>query len=120
MKLTTRPLFTGYIFAQFDANAAAQQILRVYGVVQILSVDQKPVAISDDEIAILRRVVESPAPVSPCAYVVGETVRVKTGPFAGVDGVITRIRGAATLTIPIEILGRAVSVAIDVADVETV
>jgi transcriptional antiterminator RfaH len=115
--IVTRPLFTGYIFARFAAPDAAQ-VLQTRGVVQILSVDLRPVPISDAVIADLRRAVESPAPISLCAYVAGETVRVKSGPFTGVAGVISRVKGATTLTIPVEILGRAVSVQIDAADVE--
>jgi transcription antitermination factor NusG len=112
-----RPLFAGYSFARFVALDASR-ILQTRGVVEILSINQRPIPLSDEVIADLRRVVESPAPVSLCPYVAGETVRVKSGPFAGVSGVIARVKGGATLTIPVEILGRAVNVAIDAADVE--
>jgi transcription antitermination factor NusG len=112
-----RPLFAGYIFARFAASEAAQ-VTRIRGVVNILSIDQKPVPISDGVIADLRRAVESPAPLVLCPYVAGSAVRVKSGPLAGAEGVITRIQGNTLLTIPIEILGRAVSVKIDAADVE--
>jgi transcription antitermination factor NusG len=113
--VTTRPLFSGYCFARFDAADKARVFVR--GVVEILSIDQAPIPISDDVIEDLRRVVESPAPCSPCAYVVGERVRVKSGPFAGILAIVTRTQGETTLTLPIEILGRAVSVQIDTRDV---
>ena len=113
----TRPLFTGYIFSRF-VPACAPTILQTRGVVQILSADGQPAPISDDEIASLRCVVDSPAAFERVPYVAGSTVRIERGPFAGVSGVVTRTQGAATLTIPITILGRAVSVQIDVADVK--
>lgn len=114
---TTRPLFTGYIFARFDPTAATT-VLQTRGVVQILSIDSQPVAIADQVIADLRRFLDSPAPVASCPYVAGAPVRVARGPFAGVTGVISRVKGATTLTVPVEILGRAVSVQIDAGDVE--
>jgi transcriptional antiterminator RfaH len=114
--LTTRPLFAGYIFAHFD-RAARDLVLSTRGVVQILGING-PEPISDDVIRDLRRVCESPAPLSLCAYVAGESVRVRTGPFAGVEGVVSRVKGGAILTIPVAILGRSVSVSIDAADVE--
>lgn len=118
--LTTRPLFAGYIFAQFDPSSR-DTVLRTRGVVQILSLDQRPEPISDEEIANLRLFVAAAARAEPCAYVaVGSAVRVERGPFAGVEGVVTRAKGAATLTISVEILGRSVSVALDPADVEEI
>lgn len=113
--VTTRPLFAGYIFARFDPLARAS-VLAVRGVVQILSIDSHPTPISDDEIAALRAVVDSPAAFERVPYVAGSTVRIERGPFAGVSGIVTQTQGAATLTIPITILGRAVSVRIDAAD----
>lgn len=115
----TRPLFTGYIFARF-VPANASTILQTRGVVQILTIDQQPAPISDDEIASIRAVVDSPAAFERVPYVAGSTVRVERGPFAGVFGVVTRTQGATTLTIPVTILGRAVSVQIDAADVSAV
>jgi transcription elongation factor/antiterminator RfaH len=117
VQLVTRPLFPGYLFARFNLSIA-NQIRITRGVVEILSIDQKPVLISDDEVATLRRIVESPVPVKSCPYVVGSRVSVARGPFAGVSGVISRIKGSTTLTIPVEILGRSVAVSIDTADVE--
>jgi transcription termination/antitermination protein NusG len=113
----TRPLFPGYIFVRC-APGDLLAVLMVRGVVQILGmVAGEPESVSDSVIADLRRAVESPT-LSLCAYVAGETVTIARGPFAGVTGVVIRVKGAATLTIPVEILGRSVSVAIDVADVE--
>jgi transcription antitermination factor NusG len=111
-----RPLFNGYIFARCVPTEALA-VLRTRGAVQLLGVDG-PEIIPDEVIANLRRFVESPVPLSLGAYAAGETVRVMRGPFAGVAGVIRRVKGATTLSIPIEILCRVVSVEIDAADVE--
>lgn len=115
INITTRPLFSGYIFARFDPTFATK-VCETRGVLRILSMSGKPCPISDDEIANLRLAIEAPAPVAPCAYVAGETVRVERGPFAGVSGVVSRVKDQTTLYIPVEILGRSVSVQIDAAD----
>jgi transcription antitermination factor NusG len=114
--VVTRPLFPGYLFARAPVHRA-NSIRSTRGVADILSIDQQPVPVSDEEIENLRRLVDSPKGAKSCPYVAGSRVRVKSGPFAGVEGVITRVKNAATLTIPVEILGRSVSVEIDIADV---
>lgn len=113
----TRPLFTGYLFARFACGASGPAIRRTPGVAQILSMGQEPVSIPDSEIANLRRLAAFPAAVACCPYVAGVTVTVERGPFAGVVGVVKRMHGVSTLTIPVEILGRWVNVRIDAADV---
>jgi transcription antitermination factor NusG len=116
-KLVTRPLFPGYIFVRIDRFLAAAEVLATAAVIQILGANELS-SIPDHVIADLRRVVESPAPVACCPYVAGVRVRVKRGPWTGMIGVVERTRGATLLWIPIEILGRSVSVPIDTADVE--
>jgi len=120
--LVTRPLFPGYIFARFDPETDERiEVLRTRGVASILLIDGRPAAIADAEIADLRRLVRAPRAVRPCPYVAGSTITVARGPFAGVTGIVTRVRGATglttTLTVPVAILGRSVAVEIDAADV---
>lgn len=112
-----KPLFPNYIFARFDPDARGA-ILAIRGVLQILSLDSRPVPISAAVIEDLQRVVLSRKTVACHAYVVGVTVTVSRGPFAGVTGIVSRLRGETTLSIPVEILGRSVQVSIDARDVE--
>lgn len=117
--VVTRPLFPGYIFALFDANSDERiEVLRTRGVASILSLDGQPAAIPDAAIADLRRMTRSPKAVRPGPYVAGSTVIVARGPFAGITGIVTRVRGNTTLSVPVAIMGRSVAVEIDAADVE--
>jgi transcription antitermination factor NusG len=86
-------------------------------VVHVLSVDQKPVPIPDKVIEDLRRVVVS-RNAAPAPIVAGAEVTIQRGPFVGVTGKVSSVRGKTLLTIPIAMLGRAVSVQIDAADVK--
>lgn len=117
MKVTVHALFPGYLFARFERFAGAAAVLSITGVIAILGNNELS-SISGDEIANLRRVAESPAPIARCPYVAGAKVTVARGPFAGVSGIVRRVKGETTLTIPVEVLGRSVSVQIDAADVE--
>jgi transcriptional antiterminator NusG len=116
-KVTTRPLFPGYIFARFDP-ADAPLICQTRGVVTILSTDQIPVQIPDDEIRELREIVEHPVPDACCPYVVGVSVTVKSGSFAGRSAVISRIKGGTLLTLLLPVFGRDTPVEIESADVK--
>lgn len=115
--VTARPLFPGYVFARFS-RCATELVLSAHpGIVQILSLDQKPVPIADEVIAALQLAAARPD-VTTCPYVAGVTIVVKSGPWAGCAGVVVRVKGATTLYIPVEVFGRSVPVPIDVADVE--
>jgi transcription antitermination factor NusG len=115
-KVTTRPLFPGYIFARFDP-LSAPLIRRTRGVVTILSTDQIPISIPDSEIADLRLVIETAAAApSLQTYVLGQAVTVAKGNFAGRSAVISRIKGGTLLTLLLPIFGRDTPVEIESAD----
>jgi transcriptional antiterminator NusG len=116
-KVTTRPLFPGYIFGRFDLEDAPL-IRQLRGIVTILSSDQIPISIPDCEIADLRQVIESSVPSPLGAYVVGGKVTVKSGSFAGQSAVISRIKGGTLLTLLLPIFGRPTPVEIESADVK--
>jgi transcription antitermination factor NusG len=106
------PLFSGYVFARF-ANCEAPVVIRVPGVVQILPTSIDPIKISDAEISNLRLAIASQLPVTPCAYVAGETVTIESGPLSGVSGVVVRTKGSARLVVRIPLLKAAVNVELD-------
>jgi transcription antitermination factor NusG len=117
-KTKATPWFPGYVFARFSAGSRIR-ILNIRGVIEVLSIDQKPCPISDEIIANLRRLADSPASVLPHAYVVpGSPVRVKNGPFADCTGVVVRTKGKVRLVVSIPMLGQAVCVELDVRDIE--
>lgn len=116
-KRSERPWFPGYLFARF-APGQRDAVIATAGVIRILNSNLDPATISDEEIANLKRVAESPAIVTPCPYVPGETVLVDHGPLSGIEGVVQTTRGATVLVVRIPIFGRSVAVDIDVANVK--
>lgn len=112
------PLFPGYCFARFDP-AESLRILKCTGVVSIVSVEGRPAPIPTWELDGIRQLVESTLQYDPCPLVKeGQRVRVVSGPLAGVIGRLMRKDHArARLCLSVDLIGQAVSVEVDAADV---
>ncbi|MGH9314662.1 MAG: UpxY family transcription antiterminator [Vicinamibacterales bacterium] len=112
------PLFPGYCFARFDA-AARLPILKCHGVVSIVSFDGEPAPIPEQEIESLRLLVSTDLAYDPCPLIrEGMTVEVVHGPLRGVIGRLVRKGSRARLVLAVDLIGQAVSVEVDAADVK--
>jgi transcription antitermination factor NusG len=112
------PLFPGYVFARI-ALASRLQVLTVPGVVQIVTFNGKPAPISDFEIERLRQWLSCSPSIKPHPYLTsGKRVRVRSGPLAGMQGVLVRRKRSYRLVISIDLLMRSLSVEIDEAEAE--
>jgi transcription antitermination factor NusG len=111
------PLFPGYCFARFDARVALP-VLTCSGVVSLVSCDGTPASIPDEEIEHVRVLVTSELQYDPCPLIhEGMAVRVVSGPLRGVRGRLVRKGAHARLVLAVDLIGQAVSVEIDAADV---
>ena len=112
------PLFPGYCFARFDpANRLG--ILRCTGVVNIVSFDGEPAPIAALQIDSLRRLVDVDLLYDPCPLIQeGMMVEVVHGPLRGVVGRLVRKGAHARLVLSVDLIGQAVSVEVDAADVK--
>jgi transcriptional antiterminator NusG len=112
------PLFPGYCFARFDPLERLP-ILKCAGVVNIVSFDGDIVAIPDFEIEGVRRLIESDLQFDPCPLIrEGTMVEVVSGPLKGVVGRLVRKGAHARLILAVDLIGKAVSVEVDAADVK--
>ena len=111
------PLFPGYCFARFNADDRLR-ILKCTGVVNIISFEGEPAAIPQNEIDGIRQLVESDLAFDPCPMIrEGMMVEVMHGPLKGVVGRLLRKNEKARLVLSVDLIGQAVSVEIDAADV---
>lgn len=111
------PLFPGYCFARFDV-ADRLPILGCAGVVSIISIAGTPAPIPPGEIEAIRRLVESDLACDPCPLIrEGMLVEVTHGPLKGVIGCLLRKNDKARLVLSVDLIGQAVSVEVDAADV---
>jgi transcription termination/antitermination protein NusG len=111
------PLFPGYCFARFDRTSALA-VLKCTGVVNIVSFDGKPAPIPEQEIESIRRLVASDLKYDPCPFIhEGSMVEVVHGVLKGVIGRLLRKGAHARLILSVDLIGQAVSVEVDAADV---
>jgi transcription antitermination factor NusG len=111
------PLFPGYCFARFDTTAVLP-VLKCPGVVAIVSIEGKPAPIPSEEIESIRTLVTSDLKYDPCPLIKeGALVEVTTGPLRGVVGRLVRKGAHARLVLSVDLIGQAVSVEVDAADV---
>ena len=113
------PLFPGYCFARFDLDDALP-ILKCTGVVNIVSFEGRPAPIPDVELDSIRLLVGSDLQYDPCPLIKeGTMVEVVSGPLRGVVGrLVRKDPHRARLVLSVDLIGQAVSVEVDAADVK--
>jgi transcription antitermination factor NusG len=117
-KLLSLPLFPCYVFLRGDLERRLD-IVTTPGMHAFVLSAGRPASISDIEIDGIRRGVESGAYMEPHPFVKsGDWVRVKSGSLEGIQGILVRKKSLYRLVLSVEMLGKAVAVEVDVAQVE--
>jgi transcriptional antiterminator NusG len=112
------PLFPGYCFSRFDVEARLP-VLKCEGVVSIVGIEGQPSPIPPIEIDSIRQLIDSELAFDPCPLIKeGMMVEVKAGPLKGVVGRLVRKGSHARLVLSVDLIGQAVSVEVDAADVK--
>lgn len=112
------PLFPGYVFGRFDP-ANRLPVLKCEGVVTIIGSEGQPSPIPEFEIEGIRTLIDSQLSYDPCPLIKeGMMVEVKHGPLKGVVGRLVRKGAHARLILSVDLIGQAVSVEVDAADVK--
>jgi transcriptional antiterminator NusG len=114
------PLFPGYCFARFNP-VDTLPVLKCTGVVSIVTFDGKPAAIPEYELDSLRVLVGSDLQYDACPMIrEGGMVEVTHGPLKGVIGrLIRKDSERGRLVLSVDLIGQAVSVEVDMADVRS-
>lgn len=111
------PLFPGYVFVRMSLRDRLH-VLQVPGVARLVGFGDRPVALPDQEVEILRSGLCSGTKAQPHPYLrVGRHVRVIHGPLAGLDGVLLRRKGACRLILSIDLIMKSIVVDVEAADV---
>lgn len=119
-KLLWLPLFPCYVFFKGGLERRLD-LVTTPGIHALVSSAGRPAAIPHQEIDAIRRTVESGARVEPHPVLkCGVSVRVKTGPLAGVQGILLRKKNLCRLVLSVEMLGKAVAIEVDASQVERV
>jgi transcription termination/antitermination protein NusG len=111
------PLFPGYCFARFDAQDSLP-VRKCTGVVNIVSFEGEPAPIPEYELDGIRRLLDTKLAFDPVPLInEGSMVEVVHGPLKGVVGRLVQKKEKARLVLTVDLIGQAVSVEIDAADV---
>ena len=111
------PLFPNYVFVRIDPKKRVR-ILEVPGVLSLVGFGQTLTSLPDFEIEALRFAVEQ-RKIEPHHYLaIGERVRIKAGPMAGMEGVLVRKKDNFRVVLALEAILQCVAVEVDADDVE--
>jgi len=112
-KVLSLPLFSCYIFLK-DGLERRWDILNTPGIYDFVSSGGQPIAIPTHEIDAIQQVVNNGLRLEPHSFLkIGERVRIKRGPLAGLEGLLVRQRNIYRLVLSVEILGRAAAIEVD-------
>lgn len=107
------PLFPGYLFCHFDVNNRLP-ILTTTWVDSVVGIGKIPSPIPESEILAVKTVACRESGVQPWPFLrTGHLVRIETGPFYGVEGIVLRTKGVERLVVSVQLLQRSVAVEID-------
>lgn len=104
------PLFPGYVFVLIGLSQKLS-VLQTDGVVRFVGTGDRPSSIPEDQIRWVQMVVGHPETVRAEQYLsAGQLVQVTAGPFKGIRGFVSRLRGSTRIVITLESIARAFSV----------
>jgi transcription antitermination factor NusG len=112
------PLFPGYVFVRL-ALRDRLRVLQIPSVARLVGFGGSPAALPDEEVEILRAGLGSRLVAEPHPYLTeGRRVRVRSGPLAGMRGIVLRRRGKVRFVVSMELIMKSIAVEIDEADLE--
>jgi transcription antitermination factor NusG len=114
------PLFPGYVFVSV-ALRDRLQVLQIPSVVRFVAFNGVPTALPNYEMEILQTGLSQQLAAGPHPFLTaGRRVRMRSGPLAGIRGILLRRRGKTRFVVSVELIMRSMAVEIDEADVEAV
>lgn len=109
------PMFPGYLFVRTSLEPERHlSILKTVGVVNLISVNSRPIPVDPTEIESLKILIDSGMTIHPTEdFRIGDPVRIVEGPFRGVTARLVDRRSRTRLIVAVETINRAVYVEID-------
>jgi transcription antitermination factor NusG len=111
------PLFPGYVFAKMRVSDKGS-VLALTGVIRLVSFNNNAAALTDEEISRLKSSLAI-FKAKPYPFLtIGRCVRVKSGPFSGMEGKILRRKGGMRLVLSLEFIQSAIIVELDAGEIQ--
>jgi transcription antitermination factor NusG len=113
------PLFPNYIFVRIIRQDRVQ-VLKIPGVVSIVSYGREMAPISDDYITALRDGLLAYRIVPHPNVELGDRVTITTGPMTGMEGILLRHKNELRVILRLEMIGRSVAVEVGAEEISSV
>jgi transcription antitermination factor NusG len=114
------PLFPGYIFVHISRSERVR-VLNVPGALAVVDgTGREPAALPDDAINALRAGLQQHHVEPHPLLTVGEPVRIRSGAFAGMAGVVTRIKNGLRVVLTLQQIMQSMAVEVSEDDLEPV
>jgi transcription antitermination factor NusG len=110
------PLFPGYIFVYLPLRER-MRVLEVAGVVRLVGFNGVASPLPAVEIEALREGLSASSNANPHPYLrIGRRVAIKSGPLAGLEGILVRKKGIYRVVVSVDLLMRSIIVDVDTTD----
>jgi transcription antitermination factor NusG len=112
------PLFPGYLFVNIKRNERVR-VLGVPGVLTIVGgVGREPASLPDAEIKALRSGLHLRHAEPHCLMTIGQRARIRSGAFAGMTGVVIRMKGSLRVVLTLDLIMRSIAVEVDARELD--
>lgn len=112
------PLFPGYVFVHGDLEEKFH-IVNTPGVFFLVESQGRACAIPRQEIESIRRLTKSGLMADSHTFLTsGDRVQIRTGPLAGVVGILSRFKNQYRVVLSIELIEKAVSIEVELGNIE--
>jgi transcription antitermination factor NusG len=121
-KMVELPLFSCYVFVRLaPKNERRLRVLLIEGVLNFVGPRGQGIAIPDEQIDSLRRLLQEQLPYCSHPFLkIGQRVRIRSGALAGVEGILVSRSGERTLVVSVDAIDRSLAVRIEGYDVESI
>jgi len=114
------PLFPGYVFTRICINEKLA-VVSIPSVIRMVSFNGFPMPVDDAEIDAIRSCVARGGKMQPHPHIsVGERVRVTSGVFEGMEGIVVRNSNRCKLVVTIALIQQSVALEIDADRLEPI
>jgi len=115
--ITDRPLFPGYVFTRYSPESRIV-VISTPGVVRSLGDDDRCL-VSHAELERIREGLDTGCSLRPQSSVpIGTFVRIRSGVFEGVEGVVTDLRQQCKVVIALAAVSQCFSLEVELRDIE--